>query len=194
LPRPNAWPYPFPAARCFEQRGAAGACRQLAREGNSEEKQAISSEDEHELSQQTAQQQQRQQQQEVEEEEEEKGEWDIGDGEWSPYKPYRKGSFFSKRYCVGRAAYWSALEVAVCLDAEKGVRCDHCKSDVKYAAVVCCDSSSGEYGPVCICEHCVSNLKLATEIKDIACVMLARPKGKAERRAAAGKDLVEGNA
>jgi hypothetical protein len=115
--------------------------------------------------------------------------------EWDDDAPSRTIENLARSYThtyrdLGSAAYWRPKEVAVCLDAETGVHCDRCKRDVKDAAVVCCDSSDGEYGPVCICEHCIS--KLANEVKGKARGMLAQSQGGAAGCLANGGDSVNG--
>jgi hypothetical protein len=43
-------------------------------------------------------------------------------------------------------------------DEEGGVWCDRCQRSVEDQPVVCMDGSDGEYGPMCVCERCVSLL------------------------------------
>jgi hypothetical protein len=66
---------------------------------------------------------------------------------------------------------------------EKGEYCGACNKYVKDAVVFGADSSDGEYGCACFCEHCIT--QMISEFKSTARAMLAQPEGKANKPDAA---------
>lgn len=59
---------------------------------------------------------------------------------------------------LGESAYGRSKELHVLQDDDEGIWCDCCKRNVEDRPVVCMDVSDGEYGPMCVCERCVSLL------------------------------------